>query len=187
MIKRACWEARHSPEGRDIPKFAFGHLFSFKFPTKVHHKSWTCYGFRKLSFPSHLFQIFGIFKPMSRTMFLYIILIVSYHFLSIPSLITEVLQTKKSVSPNKSLWGLNLWCKDLVPQKRMKRICSECVDCFGHWAVFMCWTESGLCTRDGWQRADHPQRCQFHPTNLFLSLNLWCKDLVPLKKKEKDM
>ena len=121
MIKRACWEARHSPEGRDIPKFAFGHLFSFKFPTKVHHKSWTCYGFRKLSFPSHLFQIFSIFKPMSWTMFLYIILIVSYHFLSIPSLITEVLQTKKSVSPNKSLWGLNLWCKDLVPQKKNEK------------------------------------------------------------------
>ena len=158
---------------------------------------------------------------MSWTMFLYIILIVSYHFLSIPSLITEVLQTKKSVSPNKSLWGLNLWCKDLVPQKknekdmqwvcwlfwplgclnlcaeqrvdfaqemgdkelithkgvsstqqisslvlicdaktwshwkRRKRICSECVDCFNHWTVFMCWTESGInCTEDGHLRAD---------------------------------
>ena len=30
-------------------------------------------------------------------------------------------------------------------------------------------------------RAD-PQRSQFHPTNLFLSLNLWCKDLVPQKR-----
>ena len=45
----------------------------------------------------------------------------------------------------------------------------------------MCWTESGLCTRDGWLKAD-PQRSQFHPTNLFLSLNLWCKDLVPQKR-----
>ena len=35
-------------------------------------------------------------------------------------------------------------------------------------------------------KADHPQRSQFHPTNLFLSLNLWCKDLVPQKEKEKE-
>ena len=77
---------------------------------------------------------------------------------------------------------LNLWCKDLVPQKKRKRKCSECVECFGHWTVFMCWTESGLCTRVmGDFRAD-PQRSQFHPTNLFLSLNLWCKDLVPQKR-----
>ena len=46
----------------------------------------------------------------------------------------------------------------------------------------MLWRESGLCTRDGGLRADHPQRGHFHPTNLFLSLSLWCKDLVPLKK-----
>ena len=78
--------------------------------------------------------------------------------------------------------SVNLWCKDLVPQKRGKIKCSECVECFGHWTVFMCWTESGLCTRVmGDFRAD-PQRSQFHPTNLFLSLNLWCKDLVPQKR-----
>ena len=41
------------------------------------------------------------------------------------------------------------------------------------------------CTRDGWLRTA-PQQGQFHPTNLFLSFNLWCKDLVP-KKKEKEM
>ena len=69
----------------------------------------------------------------------------------------------------------------LGPTKRRKSKCSECVECFGHWTVFMCWTESGLCTRVmGNCRAD-PQRSQFHPTNLFLSLNLWCKDLVPQK------
>ena len=66
----------------------------------------------------------------------------------------------------------------LGPTKKGKSKCSECVECFGHWTVFMCWTESGLCTRVmGNCRAD-PQRSQFHPTNLFLSLNLWCKDLV---------
>ena len=43
----------------------------------------------------------------------------------------------------------------------------------------------GLETRDGWLRID-PQQGQFHPTNLFLSFNLWCKDLVP-KQKEKEM
>ena len=51
-------------------------------------------------------------------------------------------------------------------QKKRKRKCSECVD-FGHWTVFMRWTESGLCVRDGWLRAD-PQKSQSYPTNLFL-------------------
>ena len=73
----------------------------------------------------------------------------------------------------------------LGPTKRRKSKCSECVECFGHWTVFMCWTESGLCTRVmGNCRAD-PQRSQFHPTNLFLSLNLWCKDLVPQKNRKR--
>ena len=83
--------------------------------------------------------------------------------------------------PTNLFLSLNLWCKDLAQQKKRKSIWSGCVECFGHWTVFMCWTESGLCTRDGWLKAD-PQRSQFHPTNLFLSLNLWCKDLVPKKK-----
>ena len=121
MIKRACWEARHSPEGRDIPKFAFGHLFSFKFPTKVHHKSWTCYGFRKLSFPSHLFRSLASSNLcLERCSFILfsLFLTISYRFLPWSHF---VLQTKKSVSPNKSLWGLNLWCKDLVPQKKNEK------------------------------------------------------------------
>ena len=75
----------------------------------------------------------------------------------------------------------------LGPTKKRKSKCSECVECFGHWTVFMCWTESGLCTRVmGDCRAD-PQRSQFHPTNLFLSLNLWCKDLVPKKGKGEEV
>ena len=56
-------------------------------------------------------------------------------------------------------------------QKKRKRKCSECVDCFGHWTVFMRWTESGLCVRDGWLRAD-PQKSQSYPTNLLVSLYL---------------
>ena len=87
--------------------------------------------------------------------------------------------------PTNLFLSLNLWCKDLVPQKKRKRKSSECVDCFGHWTVFMHWTESGLCTRDWWLRADHPQRSQCHPTNLFLSLNLCCKDLVLQEQKKK--
>ena len=55
-------------------------------------------------------------------------------------------------------------------QKKRKRKCSECVD-FGHWTVFMRWTKSGLCVRDGWLRAD-PQKSQSYPTNLPLSLYL---------------
>ena len=187
MIKRACWEARHSPEGRDIPKFAFGHLFSFKFPTKVHHKSWTCYGFRKLSFPSHLFRSLASSNLcLERCSFILfsLFLTISYRFLPWSQRCSK---QRSQFHPTNHYEVLICDAETWSHKKRMKRICSECVDCFGHRAVFMCWTESGLCTRDGWQRADHPQRCQFHPTNLFLSLNLWCKDLVPLIKKEKDM
>ena len=57
---------------------------------------------------------------------------------------------KSQFHPTNLFLSLNLWCKDLVPQKKRKRKSSECVDCFGHWTVFMHWTESGLCTRDGW-------------------------------------
>ena len=34
----------------------------------------------------------------------------------------------------------------LGPTKKRKRKSSECVECFGHWTVFMRWTVSGLCT-----------------------------------------
>ena len=75
----------------------------------------------------------------------------------------------------------------LGPTKRRKRKSSECVDCFGHWTVFMHWTESGLCTRDGWIRTD-PQRGQFLPTNLFPGLICDAKTWShKKKKKEKDM
>ena len=44
------------------------------------------------------------------------------------------------------------------------------------WTLYKGWvTKSWLSTRS-----------QFHSTNFFLSLNLWCKDFVP-KKKEKEM
>ena len=52
---------------------------------------------------------------------------------------------------------------------------------FGNWTVFMRWSGVWLCTRDGWLKADL-QRSWFHPTQLFLSLYLWCKDLVPKKR-----
>ena len=95
--------------------------------------------------------------------------------------------THKGVSFTQQISSLALICdaKTWSQKKKRKRKSSECVDCFGHWTVFMHWTESGLCTRDGWLRADHPQRSQFHPTNLFLSLNLCCKDLVLQEKKKK--
>ena len=72
----------------------------------------------------------------------------------------------------------------LGPTKRRKRKSSECVDCFGHWTVFMHWTESGLCTRDGWIRTD-PQRGQFLPTNLFPGLICDAKTWSHKKKKRK--
>ena len=37
----------------------------------------------------------------------------------------------------------------LGPTKKRKRKCIELVKCFGHWTVFLRWTERGLCTRDG--------------------------------------
>ena len=68
----------------------------------------------------------------------------------------------------------DLWCKDLVWRKKRK-------NCFGHWTVFMRWSGVWLCTRDG-RLIAYPIRDCCHPKILFLSLDLWCKDLV-LKKR----
>ena len=68
----------------------------------------------------------------------------------------------------------NLWCKELVWWKKRK-------NCLGHWTVFMRWSGVWLCTRDG-RLIAYPIRDCCHPKNLFLSLDLWCKDLV-LKKR----
>ena len=66
--------------------------------------------------------------------------------------------------------------------KKRESKCNECAECFSYWTVFMCRTESRLGTRVmGDFRADL-WRKQFHPKNLFLSLNLWCNDLVPQKR-----
>ena len=71
----------------------------------------------------------------------------------------------------------------LGPTKNRKRKCSECVECFSHWTVFMHWTESGLCTRhEGFKELTH-KGVSSTQKNLFLSLNLWCKKLVPQKKE----
>ena len=47
----------------------------------------------------------------------------------------------------------------------------------------MCWQGVELCTRDKRLKAG-PLRGWCHPNNLFLNLDLWCKDLVPPKKNE---
>ena len=78
--------------------------------------------------------------------------------------------------------SVHLWCR-LGPTKKRKRNCSEWVEYFGHWTVFICWTESGLCTREyGWLRANPHWHQTVTQQNLFASLNLWCKDLVPQKR-----
>ena len=56
-------------------------------------------------------------------------------------------------------------------------------NCFGLWTVFMRWQGVELCTRDKRLKAG-PLRGWCHPNNLFLNLDLWCKDLVPPKKNE---
>ena len=90
--------------------------------------------------------------------------------------------THKGVSSTQQISSLVLLCATKTrSHKKRKRICRECVDCFGQGTVLECWTESGLCTRDGHLRADS-HMSQFYPTNLFLSLYLWCKDLVLQKK-----
>ena len=66
-------------------------------------------------------------------------------------------------------------------QRQKKGKSDECVICFGPWTVFMRLSESGLCIEEGWS-ITYPQLGQFHPTNLFLSLNLWCKDLARQKR-----
>ena len=71
------------------------------------------------------------------------------------------------------------------PTKKKKRKCNECAKFFGNWTVFMRWAESGLCTRHGGLRADALRsQTHSHSTNLFLSLSLWCKDLVPQKRRK---
>ena len=47
----------------------------------------------------------------------------------------------------------------LSPTKKRKRNCSEWFEYFGHWTVFICWTESGLCKRVCLLKVD-PQRVQ---------------------------
>ena len=44
----------------------------------------------------------------------------------------------------------------------------------------MRWSDVWLCTRDGRLKAG-PLGGWCHPKRLFLSLGLWCKDLVPKK------
>ena len=66
------------------------------------------------------------------------------------------------VSPKILFLSLDLWRKDLVPQKKKEKekekekqwVC----DFSGHWTVFMHWTESGLCTRDGWLKPNLQRR-----------------------------
>ena len=78
--------------------------------------------------------------------------------------------------PPKNLFlSLDLWCKDLVPQKRK--------NCFGHWTVFIHWSDGRLCTRDGSLKAD-ALRGRCHPKSLFLSLDLCCNDLFPKREKK---
>ena len=77
--------------------------------------------------------------------------------------------THESVLPNKSQKGKGYAGNVLILSYR---------------TVFMHWWESWLCTRDGCLRAEPLKRSQFHPANFFLSLNLWCKDLVPQKRKK---
>ena len=79
--------------------------------------------------------------------------------------------------PNNLFLGLDLWYKDMVWQKKKEK------NCFRHWTVFMRWSGFWLCTRDGRLNAE-PLRGQCHPKNIFLSLDLWCKDLFQQKQKQ---
>ena len=81
--------------------------------------------------------------------------------------------------PNNIFLGLDLWYKDMVWQKKKKKE----KNCFRHWTVFMRWSGFWLCTRDGRLNAE-PLRGQCHPKNIFLSLDLWCKDLFQQKQKQ---
>ena len=84
--------------------------------------------------------------------------------------------------PTNLFLSFNLWCKDLVPQKRGKGKAVSVLIVLATGLSF-CAEQGRLCTRDGWLRID-PQQGQFHPTNLFLGLNLWCKDLSYKKEKK---
>ena len=92
---------------------------------------------------------------------------------------------RSQIHPTNLFLSLKSVMQRLGPTKKRKRKCSECVKCFGHWTVFIRWTESGLCTRDGWLEDDPLQRSQIHPTNLFLSLKSVMQRLGPTKKRKR--
>ena len=82
---------------------------------------------------------------------------------------------KGLLSPKQSFpWSWSVIQRHGLTKKKEK-------NCFRHWTVFMRWSGFWLCTRDGRLNAE-PLRGQCHPKNIFLSLDLWCKDLV-LKKR----
>ena len=65
---------------------------------------------------------------------------------------------QRSQTVTKKISSLILIC-DAKTRFLRKKKKGNIVNCFGHWNVFIHWTESGLCKRDGWLRAD-PQRSQ---------------------------
>ena len=85
----------------------------------------------------------------------------------------ELIHIGVRLSPTNLFHSLNLWCKDLVPQKRGKGIAVS---------EFNVLATGGLYTRDGWLRAG-PLRSQTVTQQIpSLVLNLWSKDLVPQKR-----
>lgn len=66
--------------------------------------------------------------------------------------------------------------KTWSPKKQVKLVLN--------WTVFMRWLGFWLFTRDGRLKAGLLRDC-CHPNNLFLGLDLWYKDMVWPKKKEK--
>ena len=84
--------------------------------------------------------------------------------------------------PTNLFLSLNLWCKDLVPKKGKGEEVSvwlfrprDCLSMLNRkWTFYKRWVP---------QKADSTGVVS--PKILFLSLNLWRKDLVPQKKKRK--
>ena len=70
------------------------------------------------------------------------------------------------LSPTKLFLSLKSVMQRLGSAKKRRRKCSECVRCFGHWTVFIRWTESGLCTGD-WEDMNDKRRSVFYRKIIF--------------------
>ena len=93
------------------------------------------------------------------------------------------LSTRSQFHSTNFFLSLNLWCKDLVPQKRRKGSAMSVLN-FLATGLSLCAEQREDFVHGGLRADALRSQTHCHPTNLFLSLSLWCKDLVPQKRRK---